>query len=288
MTGVPAALAHLDADVISREVVVPTRHADVRCILYQPSPRPVEPAPLYVHFHGGAFIVRHPEQDDHLCRHVVARTGAMVLSVDYDTAPQSRYPTAEAQAYAVLAWASQSATEMGWDASRIAVGGTSAGAKLAVNACQQAHQAATPMPIALVFAYGVTDMTLPPRARTSPKRFPAVAPWLIRLMYQTYFPDASLRRKPLASPGLDPDLGYLPPTLILTGELDAMADEERRFAEMLTKADVPVTYREFTGVDHGFTHDDPIDTAMSALDAIATHLSGTFDCHCERMRDLPR
>ncbi len=257
------------------EIRVPTRHGDVRCLVYRPAPGPETP-PVYVEFHGGAFIVRAPEQDDHLCRYVAARTGAVVVTVDYDTAPRVRYPVAEQQAYDVAAWVARHGAEHGWDGGRLAVGGMSAGAKLAVNVCQQARDSGAFRPLALVSGYGATDVTLLPGERTSPEKHPAVAPWLLNLMYRTYFADAGRRSEPLASPALDDDLAGFPPALVMTAELDTMAAESDRFAVRLARAGVPVTHERFAGVDHGFTHGKPVDVAVAALDAVAAHLTKAF------------
>jgi acetyl esterase/lipase len=58
----------------------------------------------------------------------------------------------------------------------------------------------------------------------------------------------------------------------MTGELDAMAPAGRRFADDLAAIGVPVTYREFACVEHGFTSIKPVDVAMTALDARVSHL----------------
>ncbi|MEU8635496.1 alpha/beta hydrolase [Amycolatopsis sp. NPDC048633] len=274
---VPKELRNLSPDVGDpAEIHVPTRHGDVRCLVYRPPRAGEDTAPVYVEFHGGAFIVRAPEQDDHLCRYLAAHTGAVVLSVDYDTAPSVRYPVAEQQAYDVAEWAATHGDEHGWDGERLAAGGMSAGSKLAINVCQQARESGVFRPVALVSGYGAMDMTLTPPDRTSPKKHPAVAPWLLNLMYATYFPDVPRRRECLASPSLDDDLAGFPPTLIMTAELDVMAAESDRFAAKLSSAGVTVTHERFPGVDHGFTHDKPVEVAVAALDAVVAHLRTAF------------
>ncbi|MGH9061528.1 MAG: alpha/beta hydrolase fold domain-containing protein, partial [Acidimicrobiales bacterium] len=197
----------------------------------------------------------------------------VVVSVDYDTAPGARFPVAEEEAFDVAEWARGAGR--GWDGGRLAVGGLSAGAKLAVNVCQQARDAGTPMPLGLISGYGAADLTLGPSQRTSPKKHPAVAPWLIKLMYRAYFAGAD-RGAPHATPGLDDDLAAFPPSLVLTGDLDVMAAESERFADLLAAAGVPVTRERFPGVDHGFTHDKPFDVAVRALDLMADHLAEAF------------
>jgi acetyl esterase len=187
-----------------------------------------------------------------------------------------RYPVAEHQAYDVVAWVAAHGDQYGWDGGRLGVGGMSAGSKLAINVCQQARDSGAFRPVALVSGYGAVDMTLTPPERTSPKKHPAVAPWLLNLMYAAYFPDSSGRDECLASPALDDDLAGFPPTLVMTAELDSMGAESERFAAKLSAAGVPVTHERFAGVDHGFTHGEPIDVAVAALDTVVSHLKKAF------------
>lgn len=276
MSSIPKPLRALAGyDIEPSELVVTTRHGKVRSLVYAPHPGPAH-LPVLVNLHGGAFIVRSPAQDAHICRAVAAETRSVVVSVDYDTAPAVQYPVAEHEAYDVARWVQQNAENQGWDADRLAVGGFSAGAKLAINVCQQARDAGTPMPVALVAGYPALDMTLGPHDRHSPAKHPAVAPWLISLMYRSYFPVAGERSEPLASPGLDDALGALPPTLLLTGGDDALAAEEAAFAERLRAAGVHLQSHEYPHTDHGFTHNEPAETASDAIERIVAFLRTAF------------
>jgi acetyl esterase len=256
-------------------VTVPTRHGPVRCLLYRPlggGPLP----PVHVQLHGGAFIVRSPRQDDHVCRYLAADVGAAVLVPDYDTAPAVAYPVAEHQAFDVAAWAHAHGAEQGWDGGRLSVGGYSAGAKLAINVVQQARDAGAFLPVALAVGYGVTDVGLDPHLRTSPKRRPAIGPRLLRLVQHAYFPDPATRAEPLASPALSPDLTGFPPTLVTTGELDSLEADGQIFAEKLRATGADVTYRCFPDVDHGYTHKRPVETAREAITGLGDHLARAY------------
>lgn len=275
MPAVPKPLRALPGhDIEFTELVVPTRHGDVRNLVY--TPVGASHPPVLVNLHGGAFIVRSPEQDAHICRAVAALTGTVVVSVDYDTAPAVAYPVAEREAYDVTRWVQQHADERGWDPARIAVGGFSAGAKLAINVCQQARDAETTMPVALVLGYPAVDMTIGVRERRSPLAHPAVAPWLISLMYRSYFAEPGSRSEPLASPGLDDALSPLPPTLLLTGGDDSLADEEAAFAQRLVTVGVTLNSHVYPGIDHGFTHGKPVEVAEDAITRIVTFLRSQF------------
>jgi acetyl esterase len=85
-------------------MTIPTRHGDIQATVYWPEPSPAPP-PVYLNFHGGGFVVRHPEQDDPLCRYLAAEAGAVVINVDYDVAPQHRFPEPVEEAYDAVTWA---------------------------------------------------------------------------------------------------------------------------------------------------------------------------------------
>ena len=263
------------------KVRVPTRHGPVRCLIYRPPAGAPAPGgagslpPVHIQIHGGGFWGRYPAQDEHIAMYLVSVVGAVVVSVDYDVAPQVRFPVAEEECYDVAAWIHETGPVNGWDSSRISVGGESAGGKLAINVCQLAQADGVFRPCALVAAFAVADVTR--TDRTSIKRHAKISQSIQRLVSDTYFVDASRRSDPIASPRYDEHLARaLPATLIMTGEYDTLAAEMDELAEMLRAAGVPVVHRQFARTDHGFTHCPPIETAREAIGLIGKHLDAAF------------
>jgi acetyl esterase len=256
------------------EVCVPTRHGAVRCLIYRPLAG-TPPPPVHVLIHGGGMFGRYPEQDDHVASYLASEIDAVVVSVDYDVAPQVQFPVAEEECYDVALWIRANATSRGWDPDRISVGGESAGGKLAINVCQLAYAGGAFRPCALVAAYAIADVTR--TDRTSGKRFEKISPALQRLVNDTYFADASRRLEAIASPLFDPQLALaLPATLIMTGEHDTLAPEMDRLAQLLSAAGVPVVHWRFAKTDHGFTHHPPVETAREAIALIGAHLAAAY------------
>ena len=97
------------------------------------------PAPVVVYCHAGGFTLGNLDTDHRQCVELADRGRCTVVSVDYRLAPEHPYPAALDDASAVLRWVTAKATELGVDAARLAVAGSSAGATLA--ACL-AHGAA--------------------------------------------------------------------------------------------------------------------------------------------------
>ncbi|MCW2846709.1 MAG: carboxylesterase [Marmoricola sp.] len=99
---------------------VPTRHGPVRIRIQRPTGSSTPP--VYVHLHGGAFIMRHPRMDDFFARFLVSEAAVAVVSVDYDVAPQVRYPVAQEEVYDVAAFLAERGRELDLDGSRLALG----------------------------------------------------------------------------------------------------------------------------------------------------------------------
>ncbi|MDA0565881.1 alpha/beta hydrolase [Streptomonospora sp. S1-112] len=263
-------------------VRIPTRHGDLRTIVYAPTAADIAAQkdaghlpPVHLITHGGAFIIRVPEQEDNVARYLASEVGCYVVIPDYDTAPAVRFPVSEEESYDAYRWVREHGARMGWDGDRVTVGGASAGGKLALNVALTAIDEGYPVPLAVSSEYGVADMSRPDSTRTSAKRNPVVAPSLMRLVRATYFKDAPLDT-PLASPALHPRLAELPPTLIETAEFDTLRHESNALAADLAAKGVRVTHREFAGVDHGFTHTEPAGTAREAITLLGDHLAAAF------------
>lgn len=250
---------------------VPSRHGDVRCDVYRPRRTPVPP-PLYVHFHGGAFIMRYPKMDDFFARFLAAECGAVVVNVDYDVAPQVRYPVAHEQAHDVLSWVARNGAELSADPSRVAVGGFSAGGSLAASACLQARDHGSCRPLLQLLAVPSLDVAEDEHMKSSPHPAPMITPRLLGLVRKTYFRDRSRRAEPYASPLLAPDLAGLPPALVITAAHDVLRAEGDAYAHRLADAEVEVVHRVAAQVDHYFLDGDR-SRARAMLDFIARTLN---------------
>ena len=253
-----AGLALVAPDVAPAERVVATTTAGpVTVHVVRPAWSDVPP-PVYVNFHGGGFLMGSPADDEALCRALVEATGCVVLNVDYALAPQHPFPAAADQAYAVTRWAAEHGAEHGWDGARLAVGGQSAGGNLAAGVCLTARERGGPAVALQALLYPPLDLSVDPATKTGRAARPIITPGMARVFDACYVPDPARRSDPLVSPVLAPDLAGLPAALVVTAELDTLRDEADRYAARLSDAGVPVTHVVMPGVDHGFTHVEPL------------------------------
>ena len=213
------------------------------------------PLPVLAYFHGGGFVIGDLDTHDTICRALSARSGAMVMAVDYRLAPEHRYPAAVEDALAAVRWLEAHAGEIGGDPSRLAVGGDSAGATLAAVAAQDARQRSSTALKAQILFYPVVDIGGDYPSREEQAGTPPIPretlDWFWRLYFGAEADDAE-RLHPWASPIRAASLAGLPPTFLLTAGLDPLRDEGRAYAERLAAESVETCYVSATGTIHGF------------------------------------
>jgi acetyl esterase len=219
--------------------------------IYWPATPATSPLPLVVFAHGGGFVFCDLDTHDDLCRSLSNEVGAVVVSVDYRLAPESRWPTAAEDLHAALCWTAQHAGELGGDASRLVVAGDSAGGNLAAVTAILARDRGGPAVACQALLYPViaADFTTESyrQFETGFYNTGAAMAWY----WDQYVPDASDRTHPHASP-LHADLSGLPPAVVLTAGFDPLRSEGDRYAEALAAEGVRVTHRCYAGAIHGF------------------------------------
>ncbi|MGH3468275.1 MAG: alpha/beta hydrolase, partial [Thermocrispum sp.] len=230
--------------------------------VYRP---PDDPHGVYVHFHGGAWLMRYPQMDDWWCRYVAATANVTVLNVDFRAGPYVQYPVAQHQCHDVASWAAGGGDGLELDGARIAVGGFSSGGGLAASVCLQARDTGSFRPRLQVLGVPALDL-----ASDVPRGRGMISPGLRELVRRVYFPDPASRRHPYASPLLAGDLSGLPPAVVLTAEHDTLRRDGDRYAERLRAAGVAVVHDVTPGVDHYFLTEDPVRarTTMAMVTAL--------------------
>ncbi|MEK9676715.1 MAG: alpha/beta hydrolase, partial [Chloroflexota bacterium] len=127
-------------EITDRTIPGPTGDLPVR--IY----RPVTPGPhpLVMLFHGGGWLIGDLDHEDPSSRRICNQVDAVVVSVDYRLAPETRFPGAPEDCYAATVWVVEHADELGVDASGVAVTGTSAGGNLTAVVAQMARNRGGP------------------------------------------------------------------------------------------------------------------------------------------------
>ena len=216
------------------------------------APAAADPQPLLVFLHGGGFVFGDIETHDEPCRLLCAFAGMHVLSVEYRLAPEHPFPAALDDTLAALRWARGHAASLGGDGRRVAVGGDSAGGNLAAVAARLATRSGD-APVAQLLIYPATDATTP---RRSHELFGDgyILTNADRLEFTRLYVDGSGRAAgdDRVSPVHAPDLGELPPALVVTAGFDVLRDEGEAYAEALRRAGTTTRLCRVESLGHGF------------------------------------
>ena len=241
---------------------------DIRLRLYWPNR--AAPPPAIVYYHGGGHVIGSLDTHDLVARNLCAGAEALVTSVDYRMGPEHRFPAAVDDSFAALKWVHTNAKELGADPNRIGVHGDSAGANLAAVVALMARDAGGPRLRLQSLVYPVADYGL---VGDSYDKY-AQGYGLLTRESMVWFRNHYLRSPKdaedwRASPINAPSLGNVAPAIVITAECDVLHDDGQRYTEALRRADVPVEYKEYPGMIHGFFGMMPaVDDAMNAQRAV--------------------
>jgi len=196
-----------------------------------------DPSRVLIFFHGGGYCAGSILSHRRMVTEAGRAAGMRTLAIAYRLAPENPFPVAYDDV--LKAW--RFLRNQGIPAARIAIGGDSAGAGLAVALINQLRDAHEELPACAWLVSPWTDLTMSGSTLASKD---AVDP-LIRKDYLNELADAYLpagidRKDPRVSP-LYADLRCFPPTLIQVGSAETLLDDATRFAAVAGAAAVPVT-----------------------------------------------
>ncbi len=243
---------------------------------YQPLGRqPGAVLPALVYLHGGGWTIGDLDTHDVLCRTLCNGAQCVVISVDYRLAPEAPFPAAYDDTLAGFQWVAASAKLLGVDASRIAIGGDSAGGNLAAAACLGLKDSAA-CPAFQLLIYPATDMRAVTPSHTTNGQGYLLTKDSIGWFANNYMAEADYADW-RASPLLASSHQGLPPALVLTAGYDPLRDEGLQYADALSAAGVPTQYVCFERQIHGFiTMGRVIAEANTATDLCASALKRAF------------
>ena len=210
-----------------------------------------EPLPALVYLHGGGGVIGDLETHDVLCRSLCNQSMCVVLSVDYRLAPEHPFPAAYNDALAAFEWTVAQAQALGIDASRIAIGGDSAGGNLAAAVCIGLHERRA-QPAFQLLIYPATDMRAMAPSHSSNGQGYLLTSDAITWFYQHYIPQPDDNADWRASPLLAASHANLPPAMVITAGFDPLRDEGMQYADALSGAGVATEYICFERQIHGF------------------------------------
>ncbi|MFD9627617.1 alpha/beta hydrolase [Peribacillus muralis] len=254
---------------MKKNVLVETSVQRTYLSLYYPLGAKQEKLPVYINFHGGAFIMHEKEMDDPYCRFLANQAECVVLNVDYAKAPEYPFPKPIEQCYDILQWVKGRADDLNIDAGKIMVGGQSSGANIAASLCLYLEEKGDNQPLLQVLSCPMLDFVTSHADKPERDKWRSRYPQVAHFINMCYVPDKELAGHPYASPVRAEISGSLASALILIAEYDAFRPEAECYAEKLKAAGINVQDELFKDCSHAFTHLGPKERAEEAWQLIA-------------------
>lgn len=238
------------------------------------------PLPAVLYYHGGGWVMGDRNTHDHLIRELAVQSRSAVVFVEYDNAPEVRYPVNNEQAYAALEHVAAHGAALGIDGTRLAVAGDSAGGNMAIAVTMMAKDRAGPKISHQLLFYPVTDDVSDDASYRAFGKGPFLTRKAMDYFLEANFP-ADRRQDVLAFPlraSLD-QLKGLPAATIIVAENDLLRDEGEAYGRRLIEAGVPVASTRFNGTIHDFVMLNPLaasEPARAAISQGAARLRAAF------------
>lgn len=253
------------------------RGTSVRLRIHYPDQRR-DGVPVLLYFHGGGFVLNGIDTHERLMRLLARRAGVAVVGVGYTLAPELRFPGQLQEALAAVNWVREHGAAHGLDCERLALGGDSAGANLALSSQLALRDLGLAAPQLGLLFYGMfsADLDTPSHHAFGGGGF-GLTSERMDWFWSQYLADRAQRDNPAAAPLLA-DLGGLAPQLVIGAGLDCLLDDSLRLAARLRMAGNAVHLSVYDGVPHSFmqmsAHLAPADSAIDeAAGILATGLS---------------
>ncbi|WCT10822.1 alpha/beta hydrolase [Mucilaginibacter jinjuensis] len=237
-----------NVDTMGKEI--PVAGGNIHLRIYTPKAGN-GPFPVIVYYHGGGFVIANVDVYDASAKTLADKVGAVVVSVAYRLAPEHKFPTAHNDSFAAYEWVVKNAASIKGDPKKIAVAGESAGGNLAVNMAIMARDKGIMLPTAILAVYPVagSDMTTPSytkNAAAKPLDKPMMM-WFVKNYLNNMAEGKDPRINLVAA-----NLKGLPPTTIITDEIDPLQSEGMTLADKMKAVGVKVDTKNYDGVTHEF------------------------------------
>jgi acetyl esterase len=221
-------------------------------------PKNPGPHPVMIYLHGGGWAFGSPTSFRKLGMQF-AEAGYLTLMLDYRLVPEHPFPAALEDSAFAIQWASAKARKWRGDGRRIAIGGDSAGANLALSVLTSGAPDLRSLVRAAVLFYGAYDL----KATAERTRSHAGA----QLQLNTYVAGADgAFDDPRVSPLNAVAPGTLPPCFILGAGEDAWClVDSLALAQALTVAASPYELHVMEGMPHGFMQMSELEGCRTAM-----------------------
>lgn len=223
--------------------------------IYYPDAEPMHHAVVFIH--GGGFTVGSVDTHDRMMRSVMAASGCAVIGVDYHLAPEAKFPIPLYESAAVIRYFHENGEKFGILPDRMAIGGDSGGANLALASNLYLRDAfgGNDYIAALLLYYGSFGMMDSASFRLYGTELDGMRKADMAYYISCYLdPEAHDEENPYFVT-LNNDLTHgVPATYFCCGDLDPLLDDSRAVETILRNHGVRTQFDIVHGALHAFMH----------------------------------
>ncbi|MBE5780899.1 MAG: alpha/beta hydrolase [Clostridiales bacterium] len=213
--------------------------------------KPLCETPGILWIHGGGYVTGMAEMIYFSrAKNLVRRYGAVVITPEYRLAGKAPYPAALMDCYAALLYLKNHSEELGFDDSRIMVGGESAGGGLAAALCLYARDRGE---VNIAFQMPLYPMIDDRETESSRDNHAPV--WNSKRnkkAWAKYLRDVGEDVPPYAAPARAEDLCGLPPAYTFVGDIEPFYCETLTYVNRLNEAGAAAKADVYQGCFHAF------------------------------------
>jgi len=236
------------------EHAVPRGDHDIPVRIFTPSEKARYSVLLF--FHGGGWVTGNIDSYDGVCTDMAALTGRMVVSVDYELAPEHRFPEGLEDCYAVAREIFLDDNLLGTRPEEIVLIGDSAGGNLAAAVSLMARDRGEFLPARQILIYPAagndySDDSPFPSVKENGNGYLLTAR-RVRDYMELYRSSEEDLKNPYFAPLMARDFSRQPDTLIITAEYCLLRDEGEFYGKKLKEAGNRVEIVRMPDALHGY------------------------------------
>jgi len=240
----------LDLSVAISYDVFTSESADIPVAIYTPSGEGFRAGMVY--FHGGGWVTNYVAKYHSQLSALAAMTNSVIVSVNYQKAPEHKFPIPFDDCYAGLEWTVANSQRLGIDPSRVGVGGDSAGGNLASGVAIAARDRGKHALAYQLLIYPCNG----PEFVDSPDVPSANGYGLtqrgMKWLWECYLNGPEDRTNPYAVPHAADNYEGLAPGILLTAEYDVLRADGLAYKTKLESAGSLHAFIDCPGMIHGF------------------------------------
>jgi len=210
------------------------------------------PFPVILYIHGGGWVIANLDIYDASARALTNAAQAVLVSTHYRQAPEHKFPAAHDDTWAAYEWVLKNAKSFNGDGSKIAVAGESAGGNMAAAITMAARDRKVQMPVHQLLIYPVANHAFDTPSYQENAHAKPLSKAGMQWFFGHYLKSEADGANPRVSILRATNFKGLPPTTIITAQIDPLRSEGEMLAKKLQEAGVTVRHQNYDGVTHEF------------------------------------